>query len=113
MNEELIEKGRNVIIREAFEKLAGIPYDVRYNEETNLYYWLGYPDEHCAINGLHEMYYDGKKSRQAEIDDLRVELEKAKELLDEACCYSHGEIAFADECQWCSGVQELLMGPKL
>jgi len=47
--------------REAFEKLAGIPHDVKYNEEMNLYYWLGYPAGDCAINGLHEMYYDGKK----------------------------------------------------
>ncbi len=52
-------------------------------------------------------------SRQTEVNELRAELEKAKEFLNDSCCYSHGEASFADECQWCSEVQELLMLPKL
>ena len=63
--------------REAFETLVGIPPDVKYNEDTDWYYWLGYPAGDCAINDLYYMYHDGKKSRQAEIDELRGELEKA------------------------------------
>tara|TARA_R110000822_G_scaffold62759_2_gene154514 strand:+ start:426 stop:776 length:351 start_codon:yes stop_codon:yes gene_type:complete len=95
--------------REAFEKLVGITTDVKYSAATDRYHGQGFlAVKSYEINDLYKMYCDGKQSRQSEIDQLRAELEKAKELLNDSCCYSHGEASFADECQWCSEVADLL-----
>jgi hypothetical protein len=56
------------------------------------------------------MYIGWQADEQTEINELKAELEKAKELLNDSCCYSHGEASFPDECQWCFEVQELLKG---
>tara|TARA_B110000977_G_C11041451_1_gene479040 strand:- start:1110 stop:1580 length:471 start_codon:yes stop_codon:yes gene_type:complete len=95
--------------REAFEKLVGIPTDVQYSAATDRYHWQGFrfpTVKSCEINDLYEMYCDGKQSRQAEIDQLRAELEdRAPAVADVTIGQAMGRLkqAMKDESDYAYG----------
>tara|TARA_R110000822_G_scaffold109796_1_gene239775 strand:- start:399 stop:854 length:456 start_codon:yes stop_codon:yes gene_type:complete len=93
------------ISREAFERAFPIPKEANYVVGLNPYGAGVYTEPSMTrYNSKWEGWQACEQSKQAEIDGLRAELEKAKELLEIATCPDCG----FKECTWCNEVAQLI-----